>query len=988
MNDIITSTTVSNPPKWWPEYLDIFNGLVEYLGKYYKYEPIGGYEPISGTIEIRLLSVDEKTKPFGYFFELTSDPSNCITMMAKLCLDWKDDPSIKGIYIAPNPSSLKKGKAVYKSGLTKDADVPQCYHLLIDIDPTRRAADGTKIQGPANATAQEKTHAVNKAAAVKEWINQTVGTVLVPVEIDSGNGTYLHYNFIPPADVTKETVQETIKAIMKIIAKRFSDENADIDTKVFNPSRIQRVPGTFNRKGNAGCEDRPTEAMARLMVKQTTCEVEMWTHLLKIVEANKATATTGYSVELDTNTAPGRTAPPTPSGKKVAKPTSSKRLALAMSKASLLPASISGEHGHDKAILACCWIMQKFPDLTDTEIVTVLFDWNNRCSPPWTQEELARKIQEARKKSADEIRFAPEETRPEIVLKVGRLHEARLDTIAEVVKAMETAGETVLLNHKGVCSDVFIHREKLIKGSFEQPSGMAQIRRSSESLIRLTLSQHLNFASWSVNKAGEVVTRTTDAPLALVKAIGDEPSGLIQLHFLAHGPYIDFKTKSLVNRAGIDKGTCRYLVNEVEGLEELIPDNPTRADAVLAVAKLWNAVKEFPWLYNHQERCQIEDNMMNAGGSREDRFINQSFVKWLCLLIAQAVRLELGPVPLGLITANVPGLGKTYLAHAVPLILFGRTASVTTLPEGSNMQNRGDELRKRFISQIEAGDTFTLIDNISRTSGADFNSPELEALLTSDDYSDRRLGSNTDKAGGKHRLQVVVTGNDTRPGGDLAERTLFVKLESNEPNRRHHFTPTNGDFLEYCRQHRKELLAATLTIVKAWLVEGSPKPYSPNGFGSFPDFNRIPIAIAHWTTGIDPLDGRLDDIRDSDTIAQSRAALISNWTELLGDEPLTCGRILEKIKSPSLGNVIGSEQISAFKEALLELVPGTFRVDDLPAAKQLGRALRGMSNTPTHIPASDNAPATTGKIVAGENKQGSAVYTVQIRTVVKDFRPG
>ena len=305
----------------------------------------------------------------------------------------------------------------------------------------------------------------------------------------------------------------------------------------------------------------------------------MWPHLLKIIEANKAT--TGYSIELDSTTAPN------PAGKKAAKSASSKRLALAMNKASTLPASISGEHGHDKAILACCWIMQKFPDLTDAEIVTVLFDWNNRCSPPWTQEELARKIQEARKKSADEIRFAPEETRPEIILKVGRLHEARLDTIAEITKAMETAGDTILLDHKGTCSDVFTHREKVIKGTFEQPAGMATIRRTSESLIKLTLSQHLNFASWTVNKAGEVITRTTDAPLALVKAISDEPSGLIQLHFLAHGPYINFKDKVLVNRAGIDKNTCRYLVNEVEGLEELIPDSPTHADAVIAVGKLW-----------------------------------------------------------------------------------------------------------------------------------------------------------------------------------------------------------------------------------------------------------------------------------------------------------------------------------------------------------------------------------------------------------------
>jgi len=972
MNDIITSKVVDITPEWWPEYLEIFNGIGEYLKKYYKHEP-----PITGTIEIRLLSVDEKTKPFGFFFELEGNPSECINKIAQLCFDWKDDPSIKGIYIAPNPSTLKKGKGIHKRDLTKDTDVAQSYHLLVDVDPTRRTADGTKFPGSkANATAQEKKHAVNKAAEVKEWINKTVGTELLPVEIDSGNGCYLHYNFLPPADVSKETVVLTIQEILQILKKRFSDENADIDTSVFNPSRIQRVPGTFNRKGTAGCEDRPTEAPTRLLAKQATREEEMWTHLLKIVEANKATI--GYSTELDNTTAPGRTAPPTPSGKKVAKPTSSKRLALAMSKASLLAASISGEHGHDKAILACCWIMQKFPDLTDTEIVTVLFDWNNRCSPPWTQEELARKIQEARKKTADEVRFAPEETRPEIVLRVGRLHEARLDTISELTKAMETAGDTVLLNHKGVCSDVFIHREKVIKGAFEQPAGMATIRRSSESLIRLTLSQYLNFASWSVNKAGEVVARTTDAPLALVKAVSDEPSGLVQLHFIAHGPYINFKDKALVNLAGIDKSTCRYLVNEVEGLEELIPDSPTRADAVLAVGKLWNAVKEFPWLYNHQERCQLEDNMMNANGSREEKFINQSFVKWLCLLIAQAVRLELGTVPLGLITANTPGLGKSYLAHAIPLILFGRTASVTTLPEGSNMQNRGDEIRKRIVSQIEAGETYTLLDNVSRTSGADFSSAEIEALVTSEDFMDRRLGS-TSMAGGKHRLQVVVTGNGTSPGEDLADRTLFVKLESNEPNRRHHFTPANGDFLEFCRQHRTELLAAVLTIVKGWLVAGSPKPNSPNGFGSFPDFNRVPVAMAHWTTGIDPLDGRLDDIREADTKAQARAALISNWTELLGTEPLTCGQILERIKSPSLGNIIGSEQISAFKEALLELVPGTFRVDDLPAAKQLGRALRGMSNMPTHIPSYDNAPASTGKIQDGENKQGSAVYTVQIK---------
>lgn len=967
MNDtILASSAVNITPEYSPEFREIANGLWHYLSKYDMCK-------IRGTVEIRLIPTANyhKKAPFGFFFPLTDDPK-CIVPMVELCMSWKHNKGIKGIYLAPNPSNLQRAAGVEQNkNLTSDLDVLQCYHLLVDIDPKRRAADGTEIAGSKiNATSQEKTHAVNKAAEVKAWINQTVGTDLQPLEIDSGNGIYLHYNFIPPADVSKETVAETTEEILKILDKKFSDENADIDTSVYNPSRIQRIPGTINRKGDAGYSDRPAEALARLLKKQTTPIVDMWTHLLKIVAANKVAI--GYTTDtVPSKLAAKKTTPKTPSKNNLTKP---------IKRAAYLPASIEGKHGSDKAILACCCIMQKFPDLTDAEVMEVLTDWNNRCLPPWTPEELARKIQEARKKTEEETRYSPEDMLPEIMLFTGRLHQARLDTIAEITKAMETAGETVLLNHKGVCSDVFIHREKVTKGTFEQPAGMATIRRSSESLIKLTLSKHLNFFSNRLDKDGDSIARITDAPLALVKAISDEPSGLDQLHFLAHGPYINFKDKVLINRAGIDKKTCRYLVNEVEGLEKLIPDNPTRADAVAALNKLWNAVSEFPWLYNHQERCQLEDNMRNEGGSREENFMNQSFVKWLTLLLAQAVRLELSVCPLGLITANTPGLGKTYLAHAIPSILFGRTASVTSLPEGSNMQNRGEELRKRIISQIEAGNTFMLIDNVSRIAGSDFNSPELEALVTSDDYSDRRLGSNTDTAGGKHRLQVIVTGNDTRPGADLADRTLFVKLESNEPNRRHHFTPTHGDFLEYCRQHRKELLAATLTIVKGWLVAGSPKPSSPNGFGSFPDFNNIPIAMAHWVSGIDPLDGRLDDIRESDTIAQSRAALISNWTELLGKEGLTCGQILDRIKSTSLGSTYGSEPHSAFKEALLELVPGVFRsLDDLPSAKQLGRALRGMSNTPTYIQANESAPASTGKIVASENRQGSSVYTVQIK---------
>lgn len=968
---------------------EIAKGLQAYFDKYARHG-------ITGNVEIRLIgTIQGKPEISGMFFKL-DDPDHLIKMVDH-CYKYSQVKNIKGVYITPNPSDKKRYHfTTQKGNLTKDEDVAQCYHLLVDIDPIRRDSAGLEIKGDKpNCTNNEKQNAVLKADAIKNWINSACGTTLEPTEIDSGNGFYLHYDFMPPPHHSKQIVQGVIKQMLKILAKRFNDDSVDIDVKVFNASRIQRVPGTWNRKGDGGYQDRPKETLSQLIKKQTTDETVVWNSLLKIVENNHENElATSYLVkdvtygekDLVKDAGEGyQTTPPAPASKNTTD------LSRPKDAAKKLEISISGQNGHNKAFHACCFIIQKFPHLSDDEVMETLHEWNNRCLPPWSEQELRHKVKDARKTSKDDPVYFPDtettahqtserknDNRREIELKTGRLDEVRKRTIKLLNAMMEYHDDIVLLDHKGCCADVFIFKERIVKGAFSQPAGMATIRKTSESLIRLTLSKHLNFYTLVSSKGGELIQRYTDAPLALVKAIADEPSGLTQLHFLAHGPFISFQNFKLVNKPGIDIETNRYLVNQVDGLEPLIPAEPTHADAKNAMHTIWNAVREFPWMYNHAELCKIEDNMLNHDGNRQDQIINQSFVKWLTLLIAQAVRLELDVVPLGLITANTPGLGKTYLAHAISLILFGRTASVTVLPEGTNMQNRGDELRKRLISQIESGETFTLIDNVSRTSGADFSSPELEAFITSSDFSDRQLGTNTKRAGGRHRMQIIVTGNGTSPGPDLADRTLFVKLQSDQPNRRHHFKPKDGDFLEYCRKNRKTLLAAVLTIVKSWLIAGSPKPHTSNGFGSFPDFNAIPIAIAHWVSDIDPLEGRLSDIVESDVKGQARAALISNWTGLLGREPLTCGQILERIKSPSLSTV-SSEQLASFKEAMLELVPGTFRVDDLPAAKQLGRALKQMANTPTYLPANETTPAATGRIIQRQNSLNSSVYSVYIQ---------
>ena len=61
-----------------------------------------------------------------------------------------------------------------------------------------------------------------------------------------------------------------------------------------------------------------------------------------------------------------------------------------------LPPAVSGEHGDASTFRACCRLVRGFL-LSDSDALTVLREWNARCVPPWTERELADKIQRARR---------------------------------------------------------------------------------------------------------------------------------------------------------------------------------------------------------------------------------------------------------------------------------------------------------------------------------------------------------------------------------------------------------------------------------------------------------------------------------------------------------------------------------------------------------------------------------------------------------------
>ena len=119
----------------------------------------------------------------------------------------------------------------------KDQDVQSRRLLLIDID---RSGD-TKQP----ATEGEVEHAKSLAQEVSTYLG-TLGWP-DPTRMMSGNGVHLYYRL---ADLENNTSSKAlIKRTLINLAGRFNMLESNIDTTVFNASRITKVPGTISRKG-------------------------------------------------------------------------------------------------------------------------------------------------------------------------------------------------------------------------------------------------------------------------------------------------------------------------------------------------------------------------------------------------------------------------------------------------------------------------------------------------------------------------------------------------------------------------------------------------------------------------------------------------------------------------------------------------------------------------------------------------------------------
>lgn len=261
-----------------------------------------------------------------------------------------------------------------------------------------------------------------------------------------------------------------------------------------------------------------------------------------------------------------------------------------------------------------------------------------------------------------------------------------------------------------------------------------------------------------------------------------------------------------------------------------------------------------------------------------------------------------GPTPVIILTATAAASGKSLLKD---ILKAAYGIAETAWPENDT------ELRKSITTQLyTTGQPVVVLDNLPN--GYIIKSPVISSLLTAEHWGDRVLGSTASVTMPNDRLWVL-TGNGLRTGGDNGRRAMWVRLDPNcpDPDQRDGFRV--GDLRPWLRENASTVVAALVTMVRAWISEGAPTIRTRKG--DYSEWATILAGLLNFL-GVDGwMADRQDAIRQDDE-TQEWAAFLIAWSAKLGDRVVTAGTALtslsefvprySKTGEPPSGQVLGN----------------------------------------------------------------------------------
>ena len=357
--------------------------------------------------------------------------------------------------------------------------------------------------------------------------------------------------------------------------------------------------------------------------------------------------------------------------------------------------------------------------------------------------------------------------------------------------------------------------------------------------------------------------------------------GLAELRGIITAPTLR-RDGSLLDKPGFDTATGLLLK---PGSWPKIPEHPTRTDIEAAWKALWLPYAEFPY------------------ASNDDRAVA------VAAILTAIVRRTLPLAPAFSFDAPTPSSGKTLLASCICELCGGETAVLGEADE--------EEIRKALTAVLLDGAPAMLFDNVV---GA-FKSSTMQAFLTSERFSARILGGSK-LAKMPSNVLVAISGNNFLPVGDLWRRVMTCRIDPRTEAA--HLRTFKLDALQHVRDHRQEMIAAGLTLLRAFLAAGAPRA-TKDKLGSYEVFDDLVRQCVIWLgkEGVAPVTDPAISIAKTRALEpelQRLTAFLSATHAVMGDRKWRVAELIATVNAAPLTDDDGQ----ALHEALVLLAGDNF----------------------------------------------------------------
>jgi putative DNA primase/helicase len=285
--------------------------------------------------------------------------------------------------------------------------------------------------------------------------------------------------------------------------------------------------------------------------------------------------------------------------------------------------------------------------------------------------------------------------------------------------------------------------------------------------------------------------------------------------------------------------------------------------------------------------------------------------------------------------------GKTLLVNLIALIATGEIAPL--ISQGKDEE----ELEKRLGGELIEGALLVAIDNCLRPLSGAF----LDKVVTEQALKVRVLGT-TGNVLTLVNCMLLATGNNLTVAADLTRRTVICAMDSGWE--RPELRKFNVDIFKTVRAERGRLVAAALTILRAWHVT-KPEDVAVPDLGSFEEWAYRICGPLIWLGCEDPCK-TVEKVRENDPEREALVAVIAQWRE----HAVATGQTVQEIVELSFNN-------TGLRKALCAIAAGR---DGFPDNRRLGVWLGKVKDRIVAIPSSDEESIEKWKILRGKLSMG------------------